>query len=295
MTAKWNGTAWSALSSGVNDNVRALATDSNGNLYAGGYFTDAGGGAANHVAKWNGSAWSPLGSGTGDTVLALALDGRGNLYAAGTFTAAGGGAAANVAKWNGSTWAALGTGLAGGVVFSYARTLSLDGQGNLYAGGGYTTAGGVTVNNVARWNGASWAALGTGTNGTVYAAQAAGGGCYVGGTFTAVGDNSQLMTRVGYFAATVTATGRAQAPLPLEIFPNPAHTAVAVQLPGGPRAGTATLTLVDALGRTVRTLPLPLPATATTVTVPLAGLVPGRYLLRVQTAGQEATRALVVE
>ena len=32
-------------------------------LYAGGYFTTAGGVPANCIAKWNGSAWSALGSG----------------------------------------------------------------------------------------------------------------------------------------------------------------------------------------------------------------------------------------
>ena len=33
------------------------------NLYAGGYFTTAGGVPANYIAKWDGSAWSALGSG----------------------------------------------------------------------------------------------------------------------------------------------------------------------------------------------------------------------------------------
>ena len=42
--------------------VYALAV-SGTDLYAGGYFTTAGGVAANYIAKWNGSAWSALGSG----------------------------------------------------------------------------------------------------------------------------------------------------------------------------------------------------------------------------------------
>ncbi len=60
--AKWNGSAWSALGSGMNSAVPALAVDGSGNLYAGGDFTTAGGLAANHVAKWDGSAWSALGT-----------------------------------------------------------------------------------------------------------------------------------------------------------------------------------------------------------------------------------------
>ena len=42
--------------------VYALAV-SGTNLYAGGYFTTAGGVTANYIAKWDGSAWSALGSG----------------------------------------------------------------------------------------------------------------------------------------------------------------------------------------------------------------------------------------
>ena len=61
--AKWDGSAWSALGSGMNGIVHALAMDDAGNLYAGGDFAIAGGVAANHIAKWDGSTWSALGSG----------------------------------------------------------------------------------------------------------------------------------------------------------------------------------------------------------------------------------------
>src|SRR5439155_26483955 len=52
--AKWNGSSWSALGSGMNDTVVALAV-SGSNVYAGGYFMTAGGSAATNIAKWNGS------------------------------------------------------------------------------------------------------------------------------------------------------------------------------------------------------------------------------------------------
>ena len=57
-------------------------------LFAGGFFTTAGGVAANRIAKWDGSSWSALGRGLNGSVLALATydDGRGPaLVAAGSF------------------------------------------------------------------------------------------------------------------------------------------------------------------------------------------------------------------
>jgi hypothetical protein len=85
--AKWNGTAWSALGTGVDNRVNALAR-SGSYLYAGGLFTTAGGSGASSVARWNGNAWSPLGSGTNSVVRALATAAS-QLYVGGGFTTAG--------------------------------------------------------------------------------------------------------------------------------------------------------------------------------------------------------------
>jgi hypothetical protein len=86
--AKWNGSAWAPLGSGMDLYVYALAV-SGPDLYAGGYFTTAGGSPANCIARWNGSDWSPLGSGLNSGgVYTLAVSG-GDLYAGGWFTTAG--------------------------------------------------------------------------------------------------------------------------------------------------------------------------------------------------------------
>jgi hypothetical protein len=50
--AKWNGTTWSALGTGMNGTVSALAFDSSGNLYAGGEFATAGGLVRPFLANW---------------------------------------------------------------------------------------------------------------------------------------------------------------------------------------------------------------------------------------------------
>lgn len=66
--------------------------------------------------------------------------------------------------------------------------LIADGSGNLYAGGNFTKAGGVTVNYIAKWNGTGWSALGSGMNGPVSAlAVDSSGALYAGGAFTRAG------------------------------------------------------------------------------------------------------------
>ena len=88
------------------------------------------------------------------------------LYAGGAFTTAGGVAANYVAKWDGSSWAPLGSGVSGTSSSVSALTVFDDGGGPaLYAGGRFTSAGGVAANRIAKWDGSSWSALGSGMNG----------------------------------------------------------------------------------------------------------------------------------
>jgi hypothetical protein len=59
--------------------------------------------------------------------------------------------------------------------------------GDLYAGGSFTTAGGSAANYIAKWNGSSWAALGSGMNSSVSALAVSGSELYAGGSFTTAG------------------------------------------------------------------------------------------------------------
>jgi len=83
--AKWDGTSWTALGSGMNDfavdPVHALAVIGS-DLYVGGEFHNAGGVSADYIAKWDGTSWSGLGSGMNDAVRALVGIGT-DLYAGG--------------------------------------------------------------------------------------------------------------------------------------------------------------------------------------------------------------------
>ncbi len=203
--ARLDGNAWSPLGAGMDGNVWALAGFDNGfgegpALYAGGLFTEAGGVSANNIAKWDGASWSPLGGGidsiAGVRALAVFDDGSGEgpaLYAGGYFEEAGGISANNIAKWDGTSWSPLGAGIDGVVDALAVFDDSSGGGPALYAAGFFTTAGGLTVNRIAKWDGKSWSPLGEGMDGAVHAlavfddGSGAGPALYAAGGFETAG------------------------------------------------------------------------------------------------------------
>ena len=169
-TTSRNGTAapgrpWAR---GWNNTVYALAV-SGTDLYAGGDFTTAGGVAANHIAKWNGSAWSALGSGMNEHRRTRWRWRRRRSLRRGRLHHGGRGDGQPHRQMERQRLVGLGLG------DEQRRLCPGGGSGtDLYAGGGFTTAGGVTANHIAKWNGSAWSALGSGMNGGVYALAVAG-------------------------------------------------------------------------------------------------------------------------
>jgi len=60
-------------------------------------------------------------------------------------------------------------------------------NGELIAGGNFTSAGGTSANYVARWNGSTWQPLDTGTSGEVYALATYNNMMLCGGNFASAG------------------------------------------------------------------------------------------------------------
>ncbi|MGC3970481.1 MAG: hypothetical protein QM775_25035 [Pirellulales bacterium] len=197
--ARWNGTTWSPLGTGVNDYVYALTVLANGDVIAGGAFTLAGGVNVGGIARWNGAAWSSLAYGfqvfaveslgrmpNGDLVAGVGngsvqhWDGvswqqigsfnghatgfavrNGELIVAGkTYMGVFHNAAA-LGRWNGGTWTVS---TVGAVDTEFTAVTALP-NGDLVFGGHFATLGGVALNNVARWNGSTFAPLGAGLGG----------------------------------------------------------------------------------------------------------------------------------
>lgn len=176
-----------ALGTGLNRYCFSIAIASNGDVYAGGAFTLAGGVAGTaKIAKWDGTVWTPLATGLTASafqgVRALAFAPNGNLYIGGDFTDAD---YPYLCKWNGTAFSAVGssTDINGAV-----RALAFGATGYLYVGGAFTNAGGVaSADYIAKWTGSKWESLGTGTNGTVNRITVNSGKVYASGSFTSAG------------------------------------------------------------------------------------------------------------
>jgi hypothetical protein len=214
--ARWDGSSWHALQGvsgqGTNSSVWALAVHDDGTgqaLYVAGTFSTAGGVDAGRVARWDGEAWSAVeavaGGGVDGYVYALESfdDGSGPaLYAGGEIEAADQAAVHNIVRWRAGAWEALsgpqGDGVSGRVSVIRARQ---DADGDvLYVGGMFTSAGGLEVNGVARWDRSGWSALGdqggVGVRGSVAAlTDSVGPGdraLVVAGLFTAAGGTAAV-------------------------------------------------------------------------------------------------------
>ncbi len=209
--SKWDGSNWVDIAQAVA--ARTLAVNGK-DLYVGGEFTSIGGVNANRIAKWDGTSWTALGSGLGHSlsgtpltfISSIVVQG-GAVYVGGRFTTAGGISANSVARWNGSTWSALGSALGDGVSvvdpffneFTSEVTAMTLRDNELFVSGTFTRAGDVPANGIARWNGTTWSALGSGIGGFSIAPENASptrrvnalaisqNFLYAGGTFTTAG------------------------------------------------------------------------------------------------------------
>jgi hypothetical protein len=162
------------------------------NVYVGGYFDHAGNVAANNIARWDSVThrWSALGSGVNNWVYTVAAHGN-DVYVGGPFTTAGGISVTGIAHWNEvtQTWSAVGGVLERTTYSPYVETIAIGASDEVYVGGLFDKAGGVTVNNIARWDGSSWHALGGGTGGNhpdVGSIATSSSDVYIGGSFTTV-------------------------------------------------------------------------------------------------------------
>jgi hypothetical protein len=172
--AVWDGSSWASFCGGVGGNVTSMQIVGP-TLYVGGTFQNGAGIAtADYLLACDlgtGSASSPFavdGHGSG-AVYALTADSNGNLYAAGTFINLAGNAAADyVAYLDAGGWHSMGTGpgSGGGAVTGISRALGASGTDVYLGTDGEDVAGIPQADNMAKWNGSAWSAMGANAAGS---------------------------------------------------------------------------------------------------------------------------------
>lgn len=139
-----------------------------------GVFSSAGSVSARAMTSWDPDGVGPL-----PPMLVLG----------GFFDFAGNVPVANIAAWDGTDWHPLGTGIqatSAGASVTCVGTY----RGHLIAAGNFTSAGNALASRIAKWDGNSWQALGSGVNGLVNAVLEWNDELYVGGSFTLAGGTS---------------------------------------------------------------------------------------------------------
>lgn len=157
----------STMDGGLGNKVRAIIKKST-SYYAFGEFTG-------YAKKYNGTSWSTIADSPRAAILGAVKDGT-DIYAVGS--------AKCIERLGNaeSLWDVVPTANTNGTIYAIVK----DSSNNIYIGGSFTNVGGVTVSNIAKWNGLTWSAMSGGVNGAVYGLFADGTDIYIAGAFTAV-------------------------------------------------------------------------------------------------------------
>ncbi len=160
--ARYDGATWSAVgqvyngTAGFDGSVYAMGINPEGRLVVGGSFSASGLTTLRGVTYLYNGNWYPMASGVNGSVVTITSYG-GQLVIGGTFTGDNlGNGLGRIARWTGSAWrgiSALAASSNGDV-----RSLEVH-EGNLYAGGRFTSIEGAAIDGLASWNGTTWSSV----------------------------------------------------------------------------------------------------------------------------------------
>jgi trimeric autotransporter adhesin len=215
--ARWDGQKWAPVGPGLPGDIWSLAVFDDGTgdaVYAGSPSPSPG------TQRWDGKTWSAAGS-NGQSVHPIVLrvhdlDGPGpgepELVAGGGFTLNSGN---SLAVLKAGRWVGVPGLAANALVYATADYESLRAP-VLVVAGQFKNAGGVTVNNIASWDGTAWSPLGPGVINTHVSALAVfdedGPGpnqptLFAGGSFTQLGDGTPMNKLARWNGATWSSVG----------------------------------------------------------------------------------------
>ncbi len=164
------------IGGGTNGPVKVVEELPNGDLFLGGYFSEAGGTPVQQVVVWNGTSYTAMGAGLAGEVTCAAVLGN-DLYVGGWQLDG----TSDLARWDGSSWT-FSTVFQGKSPRIHALHVH---NGVLYAAGEEVGFAGVT-DVVKRRSGEDWVQVGSPFDGSVLALGSHNGVLVAGGAFTAL-------------------------------------------------------------------------------------------------------------
>lgn len=197
MLIRWDGAHWIPVVrfTPPNPRVAAMLVHDDGSgpaLYIGGDSLLGSGATLTGLVRWDGTALTPVGGRINEVESLVRYDvGLGlELFVGGYFAVAGGTPARGIARWTGTAYTNVGNLSLGGHV---AELLAHDDGGGLrlYAGGYFTSVGGVPAASIASLGPNGWSSTGSGVVGSIQALAehdfGTGPQLVAAGTFSAAG------------------------------------------------------------------------------------------------------------
>jgi outer membrane protein assembly factor BamB len=194
--ARWDGSEW--MPAGTHSFFQASALGViDGELYAAACGLGPPDSQSCGLLRWTGNDWEVAVHGFNLAIHAMAWF-EDHLVVGGRFTRHGSTELNGIARWDGQAWHSMEGGLNHDWVTPMVQSMTVfDGQ--LHAGGVFLEIGDERVNNLARWDGSDWHALGKGLTGAdlsgvpmVNSLVADGDSLLVGGLFMAADGNREV-------------------------------------------------------------------------------------------------------
>lgn len=194
---RWNGSSWNFVDPYFDD-VLGYLIEYDGQLLAGGTFTETGAVLADGLAFLDtDDHWQPFPGGGvisegaygGGAYIGTMAIYNGDLIVAGNFDSAGGVACKNIARWDGSQWHPLGSGVTYTGPTENVRALGVY-KDTLYVAGSFDTVGGIYCLDFAKWDGNQWYAVDNPTNFFPKSFKVYNGFLYAGGT--SIGNGNKI-------------------------------------------------------------------------------------------------------
>ncbi len=186
--ARFDGTHWSVIGAGAGGGSEIFDFDYyNGKLYAGGKIgINFPGIVTYNPASASAPFWEPAGGGNGVNGIVYSMINYNNkLFMGGIFSI---GSSKNVGYWDGNNFGPAGTGI-GPASSGFINDLEVY-NGLMYVAGSFSTAGNISANNIAKWNGSTWSIVDSigNLNNQATCMKVFNNELYVGGYFTMAGN-----------------------------------------------------------------------------------------------------------